>query len=666
MRERFFRPTMEAMETRLVPSILNLHAGGNLQAALNNAQAGDTIILDAGATFFGPITLPNKVGNQWITIESSALSSLPAPGQRVGPQDAAFMPQITAPAFAPALQTAPGAHNYRFIGIEFLPETAATQGYDLIDLGDGSSAQNALAQVPHDLTLDQCYVHTWLDQSFKRGIALNSASTAIVNSYIAGFKVNGQDSQAIGGWNGPGPYKIDNNYLEGAGENIIFGGATASIPNLIPSDIEIENNLIAKPLTWDPNAPEYAGQHWTVKNLLELKNAQRVTISGNDFENNWLDAQVGFAILFTPRSDPWSVVQNVTFTTNIVAHTAQGINILGSDDTHPSAQVENVLIQNNAISDLGTGLWGSEGGVLFQVLAGMTGGTINLVIDHNTVTQCRIILSASGVHTGFVFTNNQVPYGEYGVLANSAGEGNVALASAFPGGRFQGNLILGANPAIYPPDNFYGTTPNEQFVMQAYLDLLQRPVDVTGMATWTAALANGGSSAQVVQGIEASQEFRVVEVTTLYTRYLHRTPDPAGLDGFTALLAAGGSVEQVAEMLTVSQEYLQTQGGGTNDGFLDALYRDALDRAVDPVGQAIFGGALARGVPRAAIVTAVFTSLEFQQDLVKGLYASFLRRPADDGGLNAFVAFLARGGRDETLIAALVGSPEYAAALQSL
>jgi len=37
-------------------------SGGNLQAAIDSAQAGDTIVLEAGASFMGPITLPNKAG----------------------------------------------------------------------------------------------------------------------------------------------------------------------------------------------------------------------------------------------------------------------------------------------------------------------------------------------------------------------------------------------------------------------------------------------------------------------------------------------------------------------------------------------------------------------------------------------------------------------------
>ena len=55
-----------------------------------------------------------------------------------------------------------------------------------------------------------------------------------------------------------------------------------------------------------------------MKNLLELKIAQRVLIDGNEFKNNWPASQQGWAILFTPRAESGAalqaVVQDITAT----------------------------------------------------------------------------------------------------------------------------------------------------------------------------------------------------------------------------------------------------------------------------------------------------------------------------------------------------------------
>ena len=194
-----------------------------------------------------------------------------------------------------------------------------------------------------------------------------------------------------------------------------------------------------------------------------------------------------------------------------------------------------------------------------------------------------------------------------------------------------------------------------------YLDLLQRTVDATGMASWTAALSQGVSPVQIAGAIEASPEFRSVEVRNLYMTLLHRAADPSGLSVYTAFLASGGTVEQVAEILTGSQEYFLSQGGGTNDGFLNALYRDALGRAVDASGRAAYDAALAGQTTRVQVTTAIFSSLELQQGWVGTLYQRFLHRDPDNGGLTAFVGFLHQGTRDEEVIAAIVGSAEYSA-----
>jgi len=113
-----------------------VRAGGDLQAALDSAPPGDTIVLEAGATFRGNFTLPKKSGPSWIVIRSSAPDiKLPAPGTRVTPTYAASMPKVVSPNSAPALQAAPGAHHYRLIAIELSIASHVKTHYNIVALG---------------------------------------------------------------------------------------------------------------------------------------------------------------------------------------------------------------------------------------------------------------------------------------------------------------------------------------------------------------------------------------------------------------------------------------------------------------------------------------------------------------------------------------------------
>ena len=200
---------------------------------------------------------------------------------------------------------------------------------------------------------------------------------------------------------------------------------------------------------------------------------------------------------------------------------------------------------------------------------------------------------------------------------------------------------------------------NPAFVTQVYTDVLQRPVDAAGLAFWDNQLAQGASRQQVVAAIENTPEYQAVEVRTLYAQYLHRAVDPAGLSFWTAQLAQGATVEQVASGITGSQEFFTVQGGGTNAGFLTALYKDALGRAPDANGEAGFMAALNSGVTTGQVAGVVFNSNEFRTDLVNGFYQSFLHRAADANGLAFFVQALQQGATDQDVIATIVGSDEY-------
>jgi Big-like domain-containing protein len=432
--------------------------GGSFQAALDTAQPGDVITLAAGATYVGPFTLPVKTGSGWIIVRTSAPdSSLPAPGTTgVTPGDAGIMPKLVS-ASGPVLSASPGAHHYRFVGIEMRP-TPGVYLYNVVELGMGVTTVPAL---PHHLIFDRCYIHGDPVQGTRRGLALNTGEAAVIDSYLSDFKEVGADSQAIAVWNGAGPFKIVNNYLEGAGENVLFGGADPSITNLVPSDIEIRENHFAKQLSWRAADASYSGTHWSIKNLLELKNAQRILIDGNLFENNWGDAQVGYAILFTPRNQngtaPWSVVQDVTFTNNIVRHTASGLYILGSDDYYPSQLTQRVSIDNNLFDDVNGSIWGGEG-KLFQIIRGPSA----VVIDHSTGIHTGNIITAEGAPAlGFVFTNNITFHNAYGVIGTNHGPGLDTLNYYFPGAVFRRNILIGGPSAYYPADNFFPTTEQE-------------------------------------------------------------------------------------------------------------------------------------------------------------------------------------------------------------
>ena len=456
------------------PKIVQLAAGANLQAALDSAAPGDTIELPPGATFTGNYVLPQKNGTSYITLRTMASDDLPNANERVGPQHSARLAKLQSANGNAALRTAPGAHHWKLLLLEFGPNQAGAG--DILQLGDGGSAQASLDRVPSDLLVDRCYIHGDPTRGQKRGIALNSASTTIVGSYIADIKSTSQDAQAIAGWNGPGPYLIENNYLEASGENFMLGGATPGINGVVPSDLTFRRNHVTRPASWRSGG-------WSVKNLFELKNARRVLVEGNLFETHWQGAQPGYAIVFTPRGEsgaaPWAVVEDVTFRYNVVRNVAAVFNFLARDNNGASGPLRRVRIIDNLFYLIDRNAWGGNG---FFLQIGE--GPAEIAIEHNTIIQTGNIISAYGgtreapsAAERFVFKDNIALHNANGVIGQGLGVGNDTLSKYFPGAAFYRNVIAGGVASRYPADNTFPTVDwlSEQFQNPGEYDYRLRP-----------------------------------------------------------------------------------------------------------------------------------------------------------------------------------------------
>jgi hypothetical protein len=214
-------------------------------------------------------------------------------------------------------------------------------------------------------------------------------------------------------------------------------------------------------------------------------------------------------------------------------------------------------------------------------------------------------------------------------------------------------------------------TRNQGFVAQLYRDLLGREAALTEINGWSAQLdlhdqnpAGGLSRTQLAGLFVNTYEFRADEVDALYVKYLHRHADPAGLAGWVNYLLAGNTVEQLASLLVGSVEFFITQGGGTNSGFLNAMYMNALNRPVDSSGLSSWLPLLNAGVQRGSIAYAIIDSTEGLDIVVGGFYQKFLHRTPDPAGLAGWVTAIQRGPlhvglTDEQVIAAFIGSDEY-------
>lgn len=476
--------------------------GESIEKVLGSASCGDIIQLQTGATFSGNFVLPAKScdDSRWIVIRTSSPDSvLPPEGTRVNPCYAGIsslpgrprlncastvnvLARIESNDAAGALTFSAGANHYRLIGLEVTRAASPAAVHNLIQFRGSAD----------HLVFDRLWIHGTPQDETARGILLGQTrSVAVVDSFLNDFHCASKsgscvDSQAIAGGldDGPmGPYKIVNNFLEASGQSIMFGGGSAGAT---PQDIEVRHNHMFKPLIWMKGQPGFVGgkdgNPFIVKNLFELKNAQRVLLDGNILENSWGGfTQVGFAILITPKNQagrignlcPICQVTDVTIRYNSISHVGAGLqiaNALSGSGVGVPHDGQRYSIHDLVIDDIdrvkynGTGefaqIFVSAGAPLLQ----------NVAINHTTAFAPHMLfvigdmIASSGPMNNFAITNNIFSAGTAPVWSTGGGPGNCAFHddplttfnACFGKSTFTANAII-ASPAgaHWPKNNFF-------------------------------------------------------------------------------------------------------------------------------------------------------------------------------------------------------------------
>jgi hypothetical protein len=430
-------------------------ANADLQAALDNARPGDVLLLPPGAAYVGNFVLRNtgetpngSPAGGWIVVRTDVPdAALGAAGTRMTPSRAEKLrlARILSPNYSPAIGTAKGAHHWRLAGVEIGATAAPKQVNMLVRFGEGGEAQRALDDMPHHLIVDRSYVHGTPSLDLKRCVTLNSATSAVVDSWLTECHSNNGDSQAILGYNGAGPYKIENNYLAAGHEVVMFGGGDPGIAGLIPSDIELLHNHITRPLAWR--------NKWQVKNLVETKNVQRLLVEGNVIENTWTDGQTGFAVVMKSENQdggaPWSTSRDVTVRYNHIRNTGSVFALSGMGTTsHKITTGGRFLITHNIAEGVNVGPYKGDG-IAFLLLSGLS----DAIITHNTIINQNVV--GSGVSFDgpplqrLVMHSNLFQGGPYGVHGTGTGSGSAALKQYAPGAVFRRNVIVGVDCSSY-------------------------------------------------------------------------------------------------------------------------------------------------------------------------------------------------------------------------
>jgi hypothetical protein len=238
------------------------------------------------------------------------------------------------------------------------------------------------------------------------------------------------------------------------------------------------------------------------------------------------------------------------------------------------------------------------------------------------------------------------------------------LAALFCAGLMLAASLIAASPAgattssrsAMTADNCAPlTTANDNWLDAVYEWELGRCIDSSGLAAWSAALAQGTSRTRIVQIIDFSAESLGNDVTWAYQYWLGRTPNADEIAYWSQFItpASGGDDVMWAGVSASNEAYAYYLSETDNDtvqadqDWISDVYGFFLDRGIEEDEEAqtfwmsyIENGALIGSGPdrastysaRYAMVRSLLVSDEQARYYVNDVYSNVLDRSADSNG----------------------------------
>ncbi len=217
-------------------------------------------------------------------------------------------------------------------------------------------------------------------------------------------------------------------------------------------------------------------------------------------------------------------------------------------------------------------------------------------------------------------------------------------------------LVTALAGVLLAPAPAAAQSANEEWVREAYTELLGRTADDGGISFWVGRLAADGavSRQKVALSMSFSPEGATREVDRAYADLLSRTPDAEGRAFWSDYLRSQPATTLRSQLLA-SDERFDNEGSAT--AWLDGVYLEILGRTADPAGRDFWLGEVDRGVARLTVVLSIYRSDEGLARRADAIHVDVLGRSATAAEAAIGRAVILSGG-ERALRSRLLASDE--------